>query len=29
VLTTAVIMVASGLRGGGRESVRLRTLAGS
>ena len=29
VLTTAVIMIASGLRGGGRESVRLRTLVGS
>ena len=29
VLTTAVIMIASGLRGGGRDSVRLRTLAGS
>ena len=29
VLITAVIMIASGLRGGGRDSVRLRTLAGS
>jgi iron(III) transport system permease protein len=29
VLTTGVIMLASGLRGGGRESVRLRTLAGT
>jgi iron(III) transport system permease protein len=29
VLTTGVIMLASGLRGSARESVRLRTLAGS
>ena len=29
VLTTAVIMIASSLRGGGRDSVRLRTLVGT
>jgi len=29
VLTTGVIMLASGLNGSARASVRLRTLAGS